>query len=169
MAVTIDIGDSTDVHPRNKKDVGVRLSLIALDNLYGKSCIATGPEFDNVKYVGKKAIVSFKDNGSRLIAKDRYGYVRGFEVAGADQKFFSAKGEINGSNIILESNFVAEPVAVRYAWSNNPDGNLYNEVNLPAGPFRTDNWELPTEHIKFDRWIGNKYLFNYPVNEPLKK
>lgn len=161
MAVTVDVGDSTNIHPKDKEDVGKRLALIALHKLYGISTEFSGPEFDTVKLSAGKIIITFKSDSAALVAKDRYGCVRGFEIAGSDQRFYYAKAEIVGNKIILQNNKVQHPVAVRYDWSNNPDGNLYNSSNLPASPFRTDTWKLTTEGKKFDLWIGNHYKFEY--------
>jgi sialate O-acetylesterase len=162
MAVTIDLGDSTDVHPRNKEDVGKRLSLIALCNLYGKRYTYTGPEVKSIAFEEGKIRITFK-RGSRLVARDRYGYLRGFELAGKDKKFVNAKAFIQDSVVVVESPFVLSPEAVRYSWSNNPDGNLYNEAGLPASPFRSDHWTLSTQDRKFDRWINKMYPWEYKL------
>jgi len=161
MAVTIDLGDSTNVHPKNKEDVGKRLSLIALNNLYNKPTECSGPEVDHVTYLGGKIIVTFKKSFSSLIVKDRYGYLKGFEIAGEDQHFYFSKAILDGNNITLQNDKVPNPIAVRYAWSNNPDSNLYNGADLPASPFRTDTWKLTTEGNKFDSWIGNRFKLEY--------
>jgi len=162
MAVTIDLGDSTDVHPRNKEEVGKRLSLIALHNLYGRQYISTGPEVKNIAFEKGKTYITFKE-GSPLIARDRYGYLRGFEVAGKDKQFYNAKASIENNMVIVENPCVVSPEAVRYAWSNNPDGNLYNEAGLPASPFRSDDWMLTTQERKFDRWINKAYSSEYKL------
>jgi sialate O-acetylesterase len=164
MAVTIDLGDSTDVHPRNKEDVGKRLSLIALYNLYGKQYACTGPEVQRIVFEKGKTLITFQ-KGSRLIARDRYGYLRGFEVAGKDKNFFNATAFIKDSVVVVESSAVVSPEAVRYSWSNNPDGNLYNEAGLPASPFRSDDWTLTTQERKFDRWINKMYPLEYKIPE----
>jgi sialate O-acetylesterase len=140
QALAIDIGVANDIHPRNKQDVGLRLALNALKIAYGKDVVATGPMFKSVEKEGNKMILSFTGIGSGIQAKgDRYGYLRGFAIAGADKKFVWAKAEINGDQVIVHSPDVAEPVAVRYAWGDNPDdANFYNKEELPACPFRTD-------------------------------
>lgn len=161
MAVTIDLGDSTNIHPKNKEDVGKRLSYIALNNLYNKPIEYSGPEVDQVTKSTGEMIVKFKKTVSSLIVKDRYGYLKGFEIAGEDQHFYYAKATLDGNTVTLQNNFVPNPVAVRYSWSNNPDGNLYNSAGLPASPFRTDTWKITTEEAKFDSWIGNRYKVDY--------
>jgi sialate O-acetylesterase len=141
MAVIIDIGDAKDIHPKNKQDVGYRLALNALKMLYGKDIVFSGPIYKTMEINGDKVILSFNHTGSGLVAKDRYGYVKSFAVAGEDKKFYWAKAEIKDNKVIVSSDKVAKPVAVRYAWADNPaDANLYNKEGLPASPFRTDSW-----------------------------
>ncbi len=139
MAVTIDIGEAGDIHPRNKQDVGLRLSLNALKIAYDKDLVFSGPVYQSVEFKGDKAIVTFDHAGSGLIAKDRYGYVKGFTIAGADNKFHWAQARITGKNQVeVYAEEVKQPVAVRYGWANNPDDvNLYNTEGLPANPFRS--------------------------------
>ncbi len=161
MAVTIDLGDSTNIHPKNKEDVGKRISLIALNNLYNKPTIYSCSEVELVTKSAGKMIVTFKKTASPLIVKDLYGYLKGFEIAGNDQHFYYAKATLAGNQVMLENDKVSDPVAVRYSWSNNPDGNLFNSFGLPASPFRTDSWKLTTEGAKFDSWIGNRYKSEY--------
>lgn len=141
MAVTIDIGEADDIHPRNKQDVGYRLGLNALKIAYGKDVVYQGPIFESVEFSGDRAILTFKHTGSGLMAKDKYGYLKGFAIAGEDKEFQWAKAKIEDDKVIVNSGDVKDPVAVRYAWSDNPeDANLYNKEGLPASPFRTDNW-----------------------------
>lgn len=138
---TIDIGEPNDIHPKNKLDVGIRLALTALKVANGQSIIASGPVFKSVTFEGKKAIIKFDSTGSGLLCKNKYGYVNAFAVAGADKEFHWAKASIHDNRVIVEAHEVKQPVAVRYAWENNPeDVNLYNNENLPTMPFRTDNW-----------------------------
>jgi sialate O-acetylesterase len=145
-AVIIDIGEEKDIHPRNKQDVGYRLALNALAKTYGKNIEYSGPEYESMQITGNAVQLTFTHTGKGLIAKDNYGYLKGFTIAGADQKFVWAKARIEGNKVIVESHDVKNPVAVRYAWANNPnDANLYNSEGLPASPFRTDNWTLTTE------------------------
>ena len=150
MAVTTDIGNALDIHPTNKQDVGRRLAANALKQTYGMEIPYSSPLFDSVKFENGKAFVSFKIADGGLTAKDKFGYVRGFEIAGADRKFYYAKAEISGSKVVVSSERVENPVAVRYAWSDAPvDANLYNSAGFPAAPFRTDNWPGVTEGNKF--------------------
>jgi sialate O-acetylesterase len=139
MAVTIDIGVAEDVHPRNKQDVGKRLWLNARKIVFGDNLVYSGPVYHQHKVEGNKIVVSFEHIGGGLVAAED-GRVNGFTVAGADKSFYLATAEINGDKVIVSSNKVNQPVAVRYGWANNPDVNLYNREGLPAAPFRTDNW-----------------------------
>jgi sialate O-acetylesterase len=125
--------------------------------------VYSGPEFDHAEYEQDKAIVYYKNSASALVAKNRYGYVLGFEIAGSDQQFKYAAATIDGKKIILYNKEVSKPVAVRYNWSSNPEGNLFNEAGLPAAPFRTDDWKLTTVGKKYNAWIGNKYKRSYTV------
>ncbi len=142
MALSIDIGEAGDIHPRNKQDVGKRLALNALKIAYEKDVVHSGPMYDSVEFKGYRAAVSFSETGSGLKVADKYGYLKGFALAGADRKFHWAKAEVvNENSVVVYSEDVPNPVAVRYGWANNPDDvNLYNEEGLPANPFRTDNW-----------------------------
>ena len=146
QAVIIDIGEAGDIHPRNKQDVGLRLALAALKTTYGKDIVYSGPVYESMKVDGNKVILSFTNTGSGLMTKDKYGYVKGFAIAGYDKKFFWAKAYIDGNRVVVFSENVKEPIAVRYGWGHNPDdANLYNKENLPASPFRTDTWRGMTE------------------------
>jgi sialate O-acetylesterase len=138
MALAIDIGEANDIHPRNKQDVGYRLSLDALKVAYNKDVVYSGPVFKSVEWQGNKAIVTFDHVADGLVAHDRYGYVKGFTLAGADQTFHWAKARIIGKNQVeVSADQVANPVALRYGWADNPDDvNLYNSAGLPTDPFR---------------------------------
>ncbi len=140
MASAIDIGNADDIHPKNKQEVGRRLALNALKITYGKDIVSQGPLYSNVEFKNGKALVSFTQTGSGLEIKDRYGYLKGFAIAGADGKFYWAKAQIVSNNQVeVFSNEVSAPKAVRYGWANNPDDvNLYNKEGLPANPFRTN-------------------------------
>jgi sialate O-acetylesterase len=141
MAVIIDLGDSSDIHPRNKKDVGYRLSLPASKLVYGENLVYSGPMFKSMLINGTQAILSFDHTGSGLLTKNKYGYIMGFQMAGEDKKFYWAKAKIEGDKVVAECEQVKKPMAVRYAWSDNPeDASLYNKEGLPTSPFRTDNW-----------------------------
>jgi len=147
MASAIDIGEADDIHPRNKQDVGKRLALNALKVAYGKEILCSGPTFNSMHLTGNKVTVNFDNTGSGLRVNNKYGYINGFSLAGADGKFFWAQGTLlNNNTVILQSKEVSTPVAVRYGWADNPnDLNLYNSEGLPANPFRTDNLSGITE------------------------
>lgn len=141
MAVTIDIGNANDIHPRNKQDVGYRLALNALKIAYGSNVVFSGPIYKSVDFQDGQAFLDFTSKGSGLKVKDKYGYLKGFSIAGSDKQFYWAKAKIDNGRVVVWSEEVDNPIAVRYAWANNPDdANLYNEENLPASPFRTDDW-----------------------------
>ncbi|MDR1859401.1 MAG: TIM barrel protein [Bacteroidales bacterium] len=140
-AVTIDIGDAFDIHPKNKQEVGRRLALNALAKTYGKNIEYSGPEYKSMKVDGTRIVITF-DHADGLASKNKYGYVEGFAIAGADKKFVWAKATISGNTVTVSSDAVKAPVAVRYAWGNNPEACLVNAAGLPASPFRTDDWPL---------------------------
>lgn len=147
QATIYDIGDAYSIHPTNKQEVGRRLSLIALHKDYGRdSLVYSGPTFQNVSFKENTAVITMNTYGSQLTIHNKYGYLEGFSIAGEDRKFVWAKAFIdaNGKIIVYNEN-IAEPVAVRYAWSNNPAANLFNAQGLPAIPFRTDSWKGVTE------------------------
>jgi len=137
MAVTIDIGDEKNVHPKDKQDVGDRLTRIALAKVYGRKIEYSGPVYESMKIEGNAIRLKFSHPGGGLIAKN--GPLQTFEIAGAGQKFAPAEARIDGDSVVASSPDVSVPVAVRYAWANYPAGcNLYNAAGLPAPPFRTD-------------------------------
>jgi sialate O-acetylesterase len=142
MAVIIDIGETKDIHPRNKDDVGYRLALAGLKIAYGKDIVYSGPTYRSMEISGDRIILDFDNTGSGLVARDKYGYLRSFAIAGPDRKFVWAKAYIApGNKVVVMHGDVKNPVAVRYAWADNPDdANLYNAEGLPASPFRTDDW-----------------------------
>jgi len=140
MAVTTDIGEAHNVHPKNKQDVGDRLSRIALANVYGQKIEYSGPMYESMQVEGGAIRVKFSHLGGGLVAKGG-DPLKWFVIAGADQKFVTADAKINGDTVVVSSPEVAAPVAVRYAWVNFPEGcNLFNAAGLPAAQFRTDNW-----------------------------
>jgi sialate O-acetylesterase len=144
LAVIIDIGEATDIHPRNKQDVGARLAAWALAHTYQvKGVVASGPLYCGMTAEGSRLRLSFDYVDGGLVA--RGGELQGFAVAGADRKFVWAKARIEGERIVVWSDAVAQPVAARYAWADNPLCNLYNQAGLPASPFRTDNWPGVTD------------------------
>lgn len=139
MAVIIDIGDANDIHPRNKLDVGKRLAVWALAETYNQKIEPSGPLYDSFSVKDDKIRVKFKYVGGGLKTSDG-GPPKGFAIAGADHKFVWAETSVQGDTVIVWSKDVARPVAVRYAWADNPVANLYNQAGLPASPFRTDDW-----------------------------
>ncbi|MDR1191693.1 MAG: hypothetical protein LBK60_08555 [Verrucomicrobiales bacterium] len=140
LAVLIDLGVANDIHPRNKQEVGRRLALIALARDYGRDIEYRGPAFSDMKIAGNRATLSFTHTGGGLASHGADGELRGFAIAGADRKFYWAKAVINGDTVTVSADEVPSPVAVRYAWADNPAADLYNADGLPASPFRTDDW-----------------------------
>ncbi len=141
MAVAIDLGEWNDIHPLNKKDVGGRLALAAEKTAYHETgIIASGPRFKSMKIKGNRLMLTFTGTGSGLVTKGG-GKLMGFAIAGKDMRFVWAKAKISGQRVVVWNAKVRDPVAVRYAWADNPKGaNLYNKEGLPAAPFRTDDW-----------------------------
>ena len=151
MAVITDIGNPNDIHPTNKQDVGHRLALNALKKDYGQEIVFSSPMYDNVAFGGNNATISFRYVGGGLMAKDKFGYLKGFEIAGEDKVFYYAKAEIVGDKVVVTHPKNQKPIAVRYAWADSPmDANLFNAEGLPACPFRTDDWEGNTRKAKFE-------------------
>ena len=155
MAVAIDladVGNPNEIHPRNKRDVGERLALWALAKDYGKkNIVCSGPLYKDMKVEGTKIRITFDSIGSGLtigtkkgydpVVKEPQGKLRKFAIAGEDRKWVWADAVIEGKTVVVSSPGVPKPVAVRYAYSMNPEGcNLYNNEGLPASPFRTDEW-----------------------------
>lgn len=160
MAVITDLGDEKDIHPKAKAPVGRRLALAARALAYGEGgtryelaakkrrreiyrvvsepITFSGPEFESVSFDGSKAIVKFQSVDGGLVAKD--GPLTGFTVAGADKKFHVAQAQIVGDTVVLTSDKVAQPIAVRYGWANYPVVNLFNRAGLPASPFKSDSF-----------------------------
>ena len=144
MAVITDIGEANDIHPKNKLEVGRRLFLAAQHVAYGENIVYSGPVYQSMKIEGSKIRISFTSVGSGLKAGNGLS-LKGFAIAGDDRKFVWAEAAFEGNEIVVSSDKVAKPVAVRYAWEGNPDGNLYNREGLPASAFRTDQWKGITE------------------------
>ena len=172
-AVTIDLGDAVNIHCKDKQDVGYRLALVALAKTYGQKIEYSGPEYKSFKLEGSKVCVSFNHLGGGLIVSTntplsdyltREGAftpvadpsptaaVKAFTIAGDDHKWYWADAVLDGDTVVLSSPNVAHPVAVRYAWANNPVTNLYNKYGLPAVPFRTDNWPGLTFGVSVSSW-----------------
>jgi sialate O-acetylesterase len=143
MVVTTDVGDAKDIHPRDKKTVGERLARWALQNNYGsKKTETSGPLYQTMKIVDRHIVLSF-DHAEGINFKN--GMAKEFMIAGKDQKFTFAQAVIKGNTIEVWSDEIPEPVAVRFAWKNAPEPNLFNQSGLPASPFRTDNWPVETQ------------------------
>ena len=152
MAVAIDIGEANDIHPKNKQDVGKRLGIAALKAAYEIDTVHLSPMYDHMQAENDSIVIYFKGTDG-LITKDKYGYIRGFSIAGKDSVFHWAKAHIKNNKVFVHSPEVKQPVAVRYAWANNPGVlDLYNNQGLPVVPFRTDDWKGITS--------GKKFAFN---------
>jgi sialate O-acetylesterase len=152
MAVAIDLGASTTIHPPDKQDVGHRLALVAERVAYGQDVIDSGPLLSSIKIEGNKIRLGFSHASDGLVIGVApwidpavpplsITELQGFAIAGADKKWVWAQAKIEGSEVIVSSDQVPTPVAVRYGWANNPECNLYSKAGLPASPFRTDNWD----------------------------
>lgn len=139
LAVTIDVGDPKDLHPHRKLEVGQRLAFWALGTTYQQPIEYSGPLYQAMQVEGGTVRVQFTHAGSGLMAQGETG-LQGFAVAGADGKFHWADARIDGKTVVVSSKDVPVPVAVRYAWGDSPQCNLFNQDGLPASPFRTDDW-----------------------------
>ncbi|MFD0792115.1 sialate O-acetylesterase [Mucilaginibacter litoreus] len=139
MAVTIDIGEPTNIHPKNKQEVGRRLAVIALAKNYKDNMVYSGPIYLSQQIKNNQVILAFSHAESGLVSKGTKG-LKSFWIAGADKQFHAAQASIVNNKVVVSSTEVSNPVAVRYNWQNNPDGNLYNGAGLPASPFKTDDW-----------------------------
>ena len=142
MAVAIDIGGADDIHPRNKKDVGLRLAQSALHDVYHQGGVPMGPLFSGMSIeAGGRIRCTFRHTGGKLVAKG--GALRHFAIAGQERIFKWAEATIEGDTVVVSNPSVPNPCAVRYAWADNPEGcNLYNDYDLPASPFRSDAWPV---------------------------
>ncbi len=151
MAVTTDlVTNPKDIHPTNKQDVGKRLAAIALNNLYDKKMIYSGPSFKSMEVKGNQVTLSFDNIGTGLFTPDKYGYLKGFEIAGADSVFHFAKAIIKGNTVILFNENVDNPIAVHFGWMGDAgECNLFNKEGFPAVPFRTDEWKTVTKDEKY--------------------
>jgi sialate O-acetylesterase len=139
MAVTLDIGSLKTIHPPDKQDVGKRLALWALAKQYHKDVFYSGPLYKSMKIKGSKIILSFEHTGEGLALKEINGKTN-FIIAGRDQKFVDAQVKIEGKKLVVYSDKVKDPVAVRYAWSNTAEATLFNKEGFPSPTFKTDNW-----------------------------
>ena len=152
MIVTTDlVTNPYDIHPTNKQDVGKRLAAVALHNTYNQKSVSfLGPTFKSFENKDGKAILTFDNVGSGLMTIDKYGYIKGFEVAGADKVFRFAKAVIEDNKVVLTCDKVNHVVAVRFGWMGDAsECNLFNQEGFPAAPFRTDDWKLSTESVKY--------------------
>jgi sialate O-acetylesterase len=138
LAVAIDIGDASDIHPKNKREVGRRLALSALAKTYGRPIEGSGPWYRSMEITDNRVRLTFDHSKGGLLAKG--DHPTGFTIAGEDRKFVAATALIEGETVVVSTPTVSKPVAVRYGWSANPACNLHNEAGLPAVPFRTDDW-----------------------------
>ncbi|MEI8059271.1 MAG: sialate O-acetylesterase, partial [Ferruginibacter sp.] len=140
MAVTIDIGNPLNIHPQQKKEVGDRLAISALKMVYDQNILCSGPIYKNYTIKGNQVVIEFSNaaNGLKINGTNT---LKHFAIAGADKKFIWANAVIKNQHIVVSSKLVPNPIAVRYAWADSPvDANLVNKDNLPALPFRTDDW-----------------------------
>lgn len=158
MAVTIDVGEWNDVHPLNKKSVGERLALGARRVAYGEDIVYSGPMFRSLDVEDGTVVLTFDHVGEGLAA--RGGALRGFALAGADGRFRRADASISGEAVLVRSNDVAEPLAVRYAWADNPDtANLYNAEGLPAAPFEAIVAPKTSVHFDWFQYTGRDAVY----------
>jgi sialate O-acetylesterase len=152
IALTTDISEAINIHPRDKADVGFRLASKALSMVYHLPGFGESPMYRSADFKEGSAIVSFDHAENGLMAKDKYGYLRGFELAGADHKFYYARAVIvDGNKVKVWCPDVTQPVAVRYAWTDAPvDANLFNKEGFPVSQFRSDDWKGITEGKGFE-------------------
>ena len=150
MAIAIDLGEAQTIHPTNKQDVGKRLAISAYKVAYNEDVVYSGPVYKSFSVSDNKVTITFDNTGSGLSVIDKFGSLGGFAIAGADKKFYYANAEITSdTTVVIYTKKVIKPVAIRYAWANNPDrATLYNKEGLPADPFRTDDWEGVTFGVK---------------------
>ena len=140
-AITVDLDEAANLHPLNKQDVGSRLALVARKVAYGENVLASGPSYRRHTIRDGRMVVRFDHAGDGLVARSEDGAIGAFAIAGEDRKFVWAKARLEGDHVVVWSEAVPHPVAVRYAWADNPPTpNLYNRAGLPAVPFRTDRW-----------------------------
>lgn len=150
MVVTTDVGLPLDIHPTNKQTVGLRLASLALKNDYHYDIIATGPKFKSLKVIDNAIEITFDDIGSGLMTTDKYGYIKGFEIAGEDQKFYFAKALIKNNKIITYNENVSNPSYVNFGWMGDAsDCNLFNKEGFPAIPFRSQSIHSVTNKVKY--------------------
>jgi sialate O-acetylesterase len=169
QAILIDIGESGDIHPRNKKNAGERLAAVALARTYARTIPYSGPAYDSQTIEGDKIRLKFRETSGGLVAKplakeylvsslrkqtlplvrnSPNSELEGFAICGQDRKWVWADARIDGLTVVVWSTAVPRPIAVRYGWADNPTVNLYNRAGFPAGPFRTDAFPGTTDNVK---------------------
>lgn len=172
MAVAIDAGHQTNIHPPYKPIVADRLVASALKVAYGRNVVASGPTLKRMTVNGNQAVVEFDNIGGGLVAKDvdldggihiPASPLKGFSLCGEDQKFHWAEAATRGNTVVVSCPEVAKPVAVRYAWSDFPLCNLYNKEGFPAGPFRTDQFEKKDVGKVSGIAVGKPFKCNQPI------
>jgi len=170
QAVLIDLGEANNIHFRDKADVADRLARIALARQYGQKLVYSGPTYQSMTVEGNKIRVKFDHTDGGLVAKplpatypvstllnqtaplapnSPGSQLEGFEISGADQQFVWASAQIDGDSVVVSSDKAPQPVAVRYGWADNPTCNLYNGSDLPASPFRTDDFPVSTQNARY--------------------
>jgi sialate O-acetylesterase len=170
QAIAIDLGAPGELHPKNKQDVGLRLAFVAREQVYGQPVVSSGPVLRRQSVRNGKIELEFDAKGGAIVSHvfggpDLGARVTGFAIAGADGKFVWADARIDGTKVVVWSDAIANPVAVRYAWANAPVGpSLYGSSGLPAAPFRTDTEKFPIvppgelDHQDMMRQLGIRAL-----------
>lgn len=153
QALAIDVGEADDIHPKDKQTVGHRLALWALDEVHDRDVVSEGPSYQAMRIEGNRVRLSFTNAAEGLRTQATVNapdpaVLQGFQVAGEDRAWVWAQAQIDGDEVLVWADGVAQPVAVRYAWANNPVANLYNSAGLPAVPFRTDDWPLTSQPME---------------------
>lgn len=147
MAITIDLGDAKNIHPGDKQPVGERLAFLALHDIYGKDVVRSGPLYRSHEIRGDSVFIHFDESEDGLKLDIEQDQPNGFIIAGADGKFYPAQVKLVGdSQLVVWSEQVTKPEAVRYAWASNPYISLFNKSGLPAAPFRTDHWLMKSQN-----------------------
>lgn len=141
MTVNLDIGDPGNIHPLNKQEIGRRLALWALAQVYGQKIVWSGPVYEGHEIKGSEVTIRFK-HAAGLKTTDGTPAVKGFAIADETRHWQWAEARIQGDQVIVSHPAITKPQAVRYAWANNPEINLINAASLPAAPFRTDEWPM---------------------------
>jgi sialate O-acetylesterase len=173
LIVTTDCGDAHNIHPANKQPVGERLALAARGLAYKQPIEYPGPVYRSFSIKNSTIVLQFDHCAKGLVAHGNNGRLTGFTIAGADKQFVAADATIQGHEVIIHSDAVSHPVAVRYGWANVPEVNLFNTAGLPASPFRTDGFTIQNRGglvllgtcslgvIVCSLWLGRKLLKAY--------